>query len=64
MHITRARSFRCHYRRAVPGQPPVALFIQLRAADADDARRRAEATLGRLVDRVEPVPASAAMVSA
>lgn len=63
MHVTRAYSFRCHYRRAVPGQPPMQLFIQLLAADAVDARTRAEAITGRLVDRVEPAPAPTAPVS-
>ncbi|CAN7257818.1 hypothetical protein LJR084_001194 [Variovorax sp. LjRoot84] len=56
MHITVSRPFRCHYRHAVPGQAPVALFIQLRARDAEAARRLAEAAVGRLVDRVEPAP--------
>jgi hypothetical protein len=59
MHITVSRPFRCHYQHAVPGQAPVALFIQLRARDADAARRlaeAAEAAVGRLVDRVEPAP--------
>lgn len=54
MHLTESRPFRCHYRHAVPGQEPIALFIQLRARDADAAQRLAEAAVGRLVDRVEP----------
>jgi hypothetical protein len=56
MHITRTQPFRCHYRHAVPGQAPIALFLQLRARDADTARLMAEAALGRLVDQVEPAP--------
>ncbi|SCX52874.1 hypothetical protein [Variovorax sp. EL159] len=56
MHITPSHPFRCHYRHAVPGQAPIALFIQLRARDADAAQRLAESALGRLVDRVEPAP--------
>lgn len=56
MHITRSQPFRCHYRHAVPGQAPIALFVQLRARDADAARQLAEAAVGRLVDRVEPAP--------
>ncbi|SOD27642.1 hypothetical protein SAMN05518800_3206 [Variovorax sp. YR752] len=56
MHVTRSQPFRCHYRHAVPGQAPIALFIQLRARDADAARQLAESALGRLVDRVEPAP--------
>lgn len=58
MHITASTAFRCHYRHAVPGQAPIALFIQLRARDADAARQLAEATVGRLVDRVEAAPFS------
>jgi hypothetical protein len=56
MHIARSQPFRCHYRHAVPGQAPIALFVQLRARDADAARQLAETALGRLVDRVEPAP--------
>lgn len=56
MNVTRPKPFRCRYRHAVPGQAPVALFIQLRARDADAARQLAETTLGRLVDRVEAAP--------
>lgn len=56
MHITRSQPFRCHYRHAVPGQAPIALFVQLRARDAEAARLLAETALGRLVDRVEPAP--------
>ncbi|MET3916219.1 hypothetical protein ABID97_003001 [Variovorax sp. OAS795] len=58
MHITRSQPFRCHYRHAVPGQAPVALFVQLRARDAEAARLLAETALGCLVDRVEPAPFS------
>jgi len=56
MHITASVPFRCHYRHAVPGQAPIALFVQLRARHADAARQLAEAAIGRLVDRVEPAP--------
>lgn len=58
MHITASQSFRCHYRCTVPGQAPLALFIQLRARDADAARQLAETTTGHLVDRVEGAPFS------
>lgn len=57
MNVTRTRSFRCHYRHAVPGQAPHALFLQLRARDAQHAQQLAEAALGLLIDRVEPTPA-------
>lgn len=56
MDITATTPFRCHYRHAVPGQAPIALFVQLRARHADAARQLAEAATGRLVDRVEPAP--------
>ncbi|BEP43025.1 hypothetical protein [Variovorax sp. V15] len=56
MHITASQPFRCHYRHTVPGQAPIALFIQLRARDAVAAQQIAEVALGRLVDRVEPAP--------
>lgn len=56
MNVTTHAPFRCHYRHAVPGQAPVALFVQLRARNAEAARQLAEAAIGRLVDRVEPAP--------
>lgn len=56
MHIAKAQPFRCHYRRAVPGQAPHALFVQLRARDAQHAQQLAEHALDVLVDRVEPAP--------
>ncbi len=58
VHVTPSRSFRCHYRCTVPGQAPLAMFIQLRARDADAARLLAETTTGHLVDRVEAAPFS------
>ena len=56
MDITATTPFRCHYRHAVPGHAPIALFVQLRARHADAARQLAEAATGRLVDGVEPAP--------
>lgn len=58
MHVTTARSFRCHYSRRVPGHLPVALFVQLRAASAEDAAARAEAITGCPAYRVEPAPST------
>lgn len=58
MHVTQPRSFRCHYRTSVPGQAPLALFIQLRARDVAAAQQLAEATTGHQVDRVESAPFS------
>lgn len=63
MHITHARPFRCHYRHAVPGQAPLALFVQLRARDVEHARLLAEAALGRQIERVEPAPSPVSSLS-
>ncbi|WP_295548629.1 hypothetical protein [uncultured Pseudacidovorax sp.] len=63
MHIAAASSFRCHYRRPVPGQAPCALFVQVRARTADEAAERAAAAIGHQIDRVEPAPAAAAPIT-
>lgn len=54
MPITTSRLFRCHYRCAVPGQAPTALFVQLRARDELQALQLAELAVDQPVDRVEP----------
>lgn len=56
MHITRPRSFRCYYRRPIPGQQPLEFFIQLRARNADAAGQIAHAVIGFPVHRVVPTP--------
>ncbi|MBP6894305.1 MAG: hypothetical protein KBC94_07770 [Pseudacidovorax sp.] len=64
MHIAAASSFRCHYRRTVPGQEPLALYVQVRARTADEAAQRAEAAIGHQIDRVEPAPAASPIPTA
>lgn len=56
MHITRPRSFRCFYRRPIPGQQPMEFFIQLRARNADTAGQLARAVIGYPVHRVVLAP--------
>lgn len=58
MHITRARSFRCYYRRPIPGQQPMEFFVQLRARSTDTARQLAHAVIGFPVHRVERAPSA------
>ncbi|MDG2617725.1 hypothetical protein P7L53_15905 [Thermoleptolyngbya sichuanensis XZ-Cy5] len=60
-----SRSYRCYYHPLpdAPAESGVLPYIQVLAASAEDAARRAHAVLGKPVDRVERLePAAGSLI--